>query len=58
MDIAFIFDWLAQDSLLAAELATDQTQHEGLAQIGVKCGRPPHERAATTERRRRSFTTE
>jgi hypothetical protein len=28
MDIAIIFEWLAQDSLLAAELANDPTQRE------------------------------
>ena len=28
MDIAIIFDWLAQDSLLAAELANEQAQKE------------------------------
>jgi hypothetical protein len=26
MDIAIIFDWFAQESVLAAELAIDQTQ--------------------------------
>jgi hypothetical protein len=28
MDVAIIFDWFAQDSVLAAELAIDQTQRE------------------------------
>ena len=28
MDIAIIFEWLAQDSLLAAELVNDPTQRE------------------------------
>ena len=28
MDIAIIFEWFAQESVLAAELATDQAQRE------------------------------
>ena len=28
MDIAIIFEWFAQESALAAELATDETQRE------------------------------
>jgi hypothetical protein len=28
MDIAIVFDWLAQDSVLAAELAADPMQRE------------------------------
>jgi hypothetical protein len=28
MDLATVFDWLAQDSMLAAELTTDPMQHE------------------------------
>jgi hypothetical protein len=28
MDIGIIFEWFAQDSMLAAEMATDPTQRE------------------------------
>jgi hypothetical protein len=28
MDVSIIFDWFAQESVLAAELAIDQTQRE------------------------------
>jgi hypothetical protein len=33
MDLATVFDWLAQDSMLAAELTTDSMQH--LAQLAL-----------------------
>ena len=49
MDIAIIFEWFAQESALAAELANDQTQREvwlRLALMWATAAEESHDEAA------------
>jgi hypothetical protein len=56
LDMAIIFEWLAQDSMLAAELANEQTQRQvwlRLALMWAAAAREGCDDGATERRRRR-----